>query len=148
MDAAALVAAAADAIWNRRQIGEVGRFYAPHYREWGPGGRIVFGRDELQANILALMGAFPDLQMHLDDVFWDDDPRKGCRASTRWTLLGTNTGSSAHGPPTGASLRLSGLTNSRIEGGQFVEGWTAYSELGLARRLIQGRPHRGTADTE
>lgn len=147
-DAAALVRAAVDAIWNRRQIGEVARFYAPHYREWGPGARALFGRDELQADIIALMGAFPDLQMHVDDVFWDDDQRKGCRSSTRWTLLGANTGPSAHGPPTGASLRLSGITTSRIEAGQFVAGWTAYSELSLARRLVRSAPRAQIEDSE
>ena len=147
-DAGALARAAVDAIWNRRQIGEVGRFFAPYYREWGPGARALFGRDELQADIIALMGAFPDLQMHVDDVFWDDDPRKGCRSSTRWTLLGANTGPSAHGPPTGASLRLSGITNSRIEKGQFVEGWTAYSELSMARRLVRSAPRLQNENSE
>lgn len=147
-DAGALVAASVEAIWNRRQFGEIGRFFAPRYREWGPGGRALFGREELQADIIALMGAFPDLQMHLDDVFWDDDPRKGCRSCARWTLLGTNTGPSKYGPPTGASLRLSGLTHSRIEEGRFAEGWTAYSELSLARRLVRSAPHIQSTESE
>lgn len=146
-DAGALVEAAVDAIWNRRQLGEIERFFAPHYREWGPGGRALFGREELHADIVALMGALPDLRMHVDDVFWDDDQHKGCRASSRWTLLGTNTGPSAYGPPTGASLRLPGITTRRIEEGQFVEGWTAYSELGLAHRLIHTAPRIQTEET-
>ncbi len=139
-DAGELIGASVDAIWNRRQIGEVARFFAPRYRERGPGDRTLFGREELQMDIVSLMGAFPDLRMHVDDVFWDGDQRGGCRSSTRWTLLGANMGASAYGPPTGASLRLSGITNHRIEEGRFVEGRTAYSELGLARRLVGVAP--------
>lgn len=147
-DAGALIGASVDAIWNRRQIGEVGRFFASHYRERGPGGRALFGREEVQSDIVSLMGAFPDLQMDIDDIFWDDDRRRGCRSSTRWTLLGTNTGPSAYGPPTNAYLRLSGITNHRIEDGQFVEGWTAYSELSLARRLVRAAPRLQSDEIE
>jgi predicted ester cyclase len=147
-DAGALIGASVDAIWNRRQIGEVERFFASRYRERGPGGRVLFGREELQTDVLSLMGAFPDLQMHIDDVFWDGDQRRGYRSSMRWTLLGTNTGPSAYGPPTNAYLRLSGITNHCIEEGQFVEGWTAYSELSLARRLARTAPRMQSEETE
>jgi len=147
-DAGALIGASVDAIWNRRQIGDVARFYAPRYRERGPGGRALFGREEVQMDIVSLMGALPDLRMHIDDVFWDDDQRMGCRSSTRWTLLGTNAGPSAYGPPTNAYLRLSGITNHRMEEGQFVEGRTAYSELSLARRLAGAAPPMQSDKTE
>lgn len=147
-DAGALIGASVDAIWNRRQLGEVTRFFAPRYRERGPGGRALFGLEELRADIVSLMGAFPDLRMHIDDVYWDDDRRGGCRSSTRWTLLGANTGLSAYGSPTGASLRLSGITHHRIAEGQFVEGRTAYSELGLARRLTGAGPRGRSEETE
>ncbi len=147
-DAGALIEASVDAIWNRRQLGEVTHFFDPRYRERGPGVRALFGREELRTDIMSLIGAFPDLRMHIDDVFWDDDRRGGCRSSTRWTLLGANTGPSAYGSPTGASLRLSGITHHRIEEGQFVEGRTAYSELGLARRLTGAGPRARSDDTE
>jgi predicted ester cyclase len=132
----ALIQACVETIWNRRQIGEIERFFAPSYRQRGPGSRALFGREELQTEAVSLLGVFPDLQMYIDDLFWESEPRDGARSSMRWTLLGTNTGPSAYGPPTNASLRLSGITNYRIEGGQMGEGWTAYSELGLARRLV------------
>jgi hypothetical protein len=147
-DVGALIGASLDAIWNRRQVGEVERFFAPHYRERGPGSRALFGREELQTHIVSLMGAFPDLQVYIDDLFWDGDPQSGARSSTRWTLLGTNTGPSAYGPPTNAFMRLSGITNHRIEEGRFVEGWTAYSELGLARRLARAAPRPHSEETE
>ncbi|MBV9282101.1 MAG: ester cyclase [Chloroflexi bacterium] len=143
-----LVMAYVDAIWNGRQIGEVERYFAPHYRERGPGSRAVFGREELQTDIISLLGAFPDLRLYVDDVFWEGDSEGGARSSTRWTLLGTNTGPSAYGPPTDAYLRLSGITNHRIDEGQFVEGWTAYSDLGLARRLAGAAPRRQSEETD
>ena len=143
----ALIGASMDAIWNRRQFGEVERFFAPRYRERGPGGRALFGREELQTDIVSLMGAFPDLRMHIDDVFWDDNERGGCRSSTRWTLLGANTGPSVYGPPTNAFLRLSGITNHCIEEDRFVDGRTAYSELSLARCLVHSDPRAPSAET-
>jgi predicted ester cyclase len=143
-----LISTCVDTIWNRRQIGEVERFFASHYRERGPGSRTLFGRDELQTDIVSLMGAFPDLQMYIDDVFWDGDQRGGCQSSMRWTLLGTNSGPSVYGPPTNTSLRLSGITNHRIEDGQIVEGWTAYSELSLARRLAPTAPRMQSEEAQ
>jgi predicted ester cyclase len=136
----ALILRFVDTVWNQRQLGEVERFFAPSYRQWGPGSRVLYGREDLQTDIVSLFGAFPDLQMHIDDLFWEGDQRGGYQSSTRWTLLGTNSGPSAYGPPTNDQLRLSGITNHRIEGEQFVEGWTAYSEVGLARRLLQTAP--------
>jgi len=147
-DGGALISTCVDTIWNRRQIGEVERFFASRYRERGPGNRALFGREELQTDIVSLIGTFPDVQLHIDDVFWNGDQRSGCRSSMRWTLLGTNTGPSVYGPPTNASLRLSGITNYRIEDGQIVEGWTAYSELSLARRLAPTAPRVQSEEAE
>lgn len=142
----ALIEAALESIWNNRDLAQVHRFFAAHYREYGPGRRVVFGRDEVQQVIVSLMGACPDLRMYFDDVFYDGD-LSSCRSSTRWTLLGTNTGPSVYGPPTNASLRLSGITNHRLEGGQFVEGWMAYSEACLARELTSGAPPGRAGET-
>lgn len=134
-----LIEAAVQSIWNNRQIGEVSRYYSAAYREYGPGDDAVYGATELQGRVLSLLGAFPDLQVYIDDAFWTSENGL-CRSSARWTLLGTNSGPSTWGPGPGAYLRLSGITNHRIEEGQFVEGWTACSQLNLARSLAPAPP--------
>lgn len=138
-----LIEAAVSAVWNGRLPGAVPRFYASTYRE-RVAGREIFGREEVQAEVLAALSAFPDLRLHVDEVVCREE-RGGQRTSTRWTLLGTNTGHSAYGPPSDRYVRLTGISNHRIRDSRFQEGWTEYSALSLQRQLA--RPPEGTPES-
>lgn len=128
-----LVRTAVAAVWNGRLQGEISRFYAERYRAW-INGRQLFGVEELRREVLALLATLPDLQIHLDDAFGREES-DGYHISTRWTLLGVNTGAGRYGAPTNRAVRLSGITNHHIVGGRLHAGWTAYNELTLLRQL-------------
>ena len=128
-----LVRTAVAAVWNARLPGAVSRFYAEDYRASLPGRRI-FGPEEVQGEVLMMLAAFPDLHLHVDDVLCRED-HDGAHTSTRWTLLGTNTGPSHFAPPSNRYVRLTGITHHRIRDFRLQEGWTEYSELSLLRQI-------------
>ncbi|MBC8263955.1 MAG: ester cyclase [Anaerolineales bacterium] len=122
-------------IWNWRLVGKVDDVYAEDYRFHGPSDRILEGRDEFRAYVLSMLAAFPDLAMHVDDLFWIGNGRDGYRTTMRWTLLGTHEGPSIYGAPTGKRVRVHGITNHVVKGGNFVEEWTEFGEFALLKQL-------------
>jgi predicted ester cyclase len=129
--------AVADTVWNGRLPGAVPRYYAEDYRAQ-VGSRRIYGHGEIQDEILAMLAAFPDLRLHIDDIICGE-ARRGQLTSTRWTMLGTNSGPSAYGPPSNRSVRLTGITHHRLGDARLQEGWTQYSELSLLRRIAPPR---------
>ena len=96
------------------------------------GGRLKQGG---AASAKAAKGAFPDLQVHLDDVIAEGD-----KVAARWTAVGTHKGAAKHPlfgsvKATGKPIRASGITFLRFENGAVVETWGLTDELGVARGL-------------
>jgi predicted ester cyclase len=63
-----------------------------------------------------------------DDLAFDvvDQVAEGDRVASRWVLTGSNRG---------RSVRLSGITISRLREGRIVEDWSAFDGLELLRAL-------------
>lgn len=78
----------------------------------------------------AFFEAFPDIQVRADDVLAEDD-----RLVTRWTATGTHRGYLMGIPPTGKTVRITGIAFDRMAGGQSVEHWEVLDQLGLMQQL-------------
>lgn len=79
-----------DEVWNQGQTGRLGEFWAEATRPEA---------EQLHA---FLVGAFPDLQIAIDDLIAEDD-----KVVTRLTFRGTHRGrstASSHRPPGGVRL--------------------------------------------
>ncbi len=137
LDGGNLVHAAVDAIWNGRLAGALPQFYAERYRAQ-INARPIFGIEDLQVQVLELLAALPDLRVHIDDVFSQDD-RDRQQMSARWTLLGTHTGPSKYGRPSNQSVRLTGITNHQVVDSRFQAGWTEYNQLSLLQQIAPKR---------
>ena len=122
-------------IWNRRMFGKVEEYYAPNYLCHSASDRELYGIGDLREDILARIAAFPDAAMHIDDLYWNDDGGGRYRTAVLWTLVGTHTGPSRYGPPTGRRVRVMGITNHIVEGGKFVQEWTEWGEFNLLKQL-------------
>lgn len=122
-------------IWNWRLLNQIPTYYAAGCRIHGPNSRELYGWGDLKAYILSILAGFPDAMLQVEDVFWNGNEEEGYRTATRWTLLGTNRGLSAYGPPTSKPVRLIGITEHRIKNGKIVEEWTIFNELALLWKL-------------
>jgi len=72
----------------------------------------------------------PDLEMTLDEHYISGD-----RIFWIWTFSGTHTDTLRGLPPTGKSLKFSGVAIDRIVNGMIVEEWVYYDQLEIMTQL-------------
>lgn len=105
---------------------------AAHYV---PGGRIsVNGGDPAEAGEVArsFISAFPDIELHLDDVVVEDGT-----VEYHWTFTGTNTGPGG----TGKRVRISGFEEwTFADDGLVASSQGHFDDEEYRRQLEQGAP--------
>lgn len=74
--------------------------------------------------------AFPDMGGTVDDVIVE-----GNKVAVRFTGTGTHQGEFFGIPPTGKSIKITGMNIFRIEDGKIVEHWNRADDLGLMQQL-------------
>lgn len=88
-------------IWNWRLFGKIPEYFAVNYLCHTASDRELYGVGDYTQDVLARIAAFPDASMEIDDLYWNDDGGGRYRVAVLWTMLGTHTGPSIYGPPTG-----------------------------------------------
>jgi predicted ester cyclase len=78
----------------------------------------------------ALLAAFPDLHVQLDDMVADGD-----KLVSRYTVHGTHDGELMGIPPTGKQVSIGGIAIDRFEDGQSVEHWEVFDQMGMMQQL-------------
>ena len=74
--------------------------------------------------------AFPDLQIHIDLVFGDEE-----YIAARWTMTGTHSAAWGEVEATNKKVTFSGVNIFRFESGKVVEIWNHRDDLGLMQQL-------------
>jgi predicted ester cyclase len=123
--------------YNRRDLSAIDRAYAPNVRWHGGSLREGYGRADVRKMARALLATFPDLGMHVDEVYWMGNEADGFSISVRWTALGTHRGYGLYGPPTGRRVHLWGLNQLYLQGGEIVEEWALFNEFDVLAQLLR-----------
>jgi predicted ester cyclase len=100
---------------------------APYYS--GHAGNI-HGREALKDLIIIFRGAFPDLQVTVEDQLVS-----GNKVVNRWVARGTHQGPFLGALATGKPIVIEGISIGRIEHGQVTEEWCQWQSLGLLLQL-------------
>ena len=82
-----------DNIWNG-DISVVDVAYAPDLPFEGATEREFTGRAAYKDYVTGLRGAFPNLALQVDEVYWMGNDEEGWLISTRWSAEGTHGGDS------------------------------------------------------
>ena len=90
---------------------------------------VLRGEEHLHL-LSSLLAAFPDALWTLEDQIAEVD-----RVVTRWTMLGTHTGTFMGLEGTGRQVRCSGMCIARLADGRIVEEWEEWDTLGLVQQL-------------
>ena len=93
------------------------------------------GPDAMKKAVEIYRGAFPDLQLTIDECFSDGD-----LVCIRWSSEGTNDGELMGMPATGKRVTSEGISIDRIQDGKIVESWVHWDNLGLAQQLGMMEP--------
>jgi steroid delta-isomerase-like uncharacterized protein len=117
--------------WNKHNPALVDEIYAAHFIDRSPDvPGIAHTRDGLKQFMSVYLRAFPDANITIEDQLVDGD-----RVVTRWTGRGTQTGEFMEMPPSGKTVVVSGVQIDRFSGGQIVEEWTLFDQLGMLQQL-------------
>ena len=126
--------------YNRRDLSAIDRAYAQNVHWYGTTNRSGYGRSDVRAMSRSLLSTFPDLGLHIDEVYWMGNDDEGYRISVRWTALGTHRGWSLYGEPTGRRVHLWGLQQLYVQRGQIVEDWMLFNEFDVIAQILKDDP--------
>ncbi len=133
------VRAAFDRIWNQRDLEALPKYYAADFRFEGPTNREFSGTVEYGAFLATILGAFPDLVLRVDEVYWMGNDADGYLVATRWSAEATHDGSRAYAGPTGKRVQVWGITQQEIENGSVTREWMLFNEFDLMIQIVQGK---------
>jgi hypothetical protein len=120
-------------IWDLQMPGRIDFYYDDGCVIHTSAGGEINGTDEIIEDTLEWQAAFPGIGIEILDVIWNGNAEEGYRTSMPSYMVGTNTGHSRFGPPTGKELNRDnnlGIYNCLIEKVdgrfQYTEEWSSY----------------------
>lgn len=115
--------------WNRRRDAIIDELLAPNAVGHMEGGD-VHGRDQFRTVRATLLGAFPDLHLHIEDILVE-----GSQAVVRWRVTATHLGDHLGFPASRRPANFRGMTWLLFDGGTLVEGWDGWNHGALMEAL-------------
>ncbi len=121
-------------IWEEKGIGLIYTHYSHncivHYSSG-----TMYGREAMVNNTIQRVAAFSERRAFADDVIWSGDETEGFYSSHRVASVGTNTGYTEHGPPTGRKVFRWGVADCLILKNKIVEEWLASDGVTELRQM-------------
>lgn len=121
-------------IWEEKDIGYIYDTYSHDCTVWDDLG-LQYGRDKIVADTVHTNNAFPDIRLVADEVVWAGDAEVGFHTSHRTRILGTNTGFSRFGAPTGKRVQLWCIANCVARANEIFHEHVIYDTAGLLKQL-------------
>ncbi len=117
--------------WNQGKIDLAGELVSSDYE------RIELFTDEILRGTQGLKdaarvwrGAFPDLNLKLNDILAEDD-----KVACQWTFTGTHQGELNETPATGKTVNVSGISILHFTNGKISKEIVSTDLLGLMKQL-------------
>lgn len=124
-------------VYNRKNLAAIDKAYAQNVRWNAATNRSGYGRGEVKAMARMLMSTFPDLGLHVDEVYWMGNDIDGYAVSVRWSASGTHRGYGLYGKPSGRRVFLWGLSQLYFQHGLIVEDWMLFNEMDVMAQILR-----------
>jgi len=121
-------------IWEEKDIGYIYDTYSHDCTVWDDLG-LQYGRDKIVADTVHTNNAFPDIRLVADEVVWAGNQDTGFHTSHRTRILGTNTGFSRFGAPTGKRIQLWCMANCVARANEIFHEHVIYDTAGMLQQL-------------
>ena len=133
-------------IWEEKAIGLIYTHYAHNALVHYSSG-VMYGREGMVTNTIQRQAMYADRRAYADDVIWGGSETEGYYSSHRVRSVGTHTGYSEYGPPSGRKVARWGFADCLIVRNRIVEEWLmsdsltelrqmGYDPVQLARRAV------------
>jgi predicted ester cyclase len=120
--------------WNRRREAVIDELLTPATVGHMEGGD-VHGAEEFKAARTALLGAFPDMRLVVEDIVVE-----GSQAVVRWSVSGTHLGDHLGFAASRRPANFRGMTWLKFEGDKIAEGWDGWNQGALLASLQAATP--------
>ena len=119
-------------VWNEGKLQTIHELLAPNAVAVGEleDGAKLRGPAEFAAFAQRIRGAFPDMNVVVEDAFGTDD-----KVVLRWSGTMTHLGDHLGMPATRKRVQVTGITIARIANQQIVEGWDNWDQLGMLKQI-------------
>ena len=121
-------------IWEEKAIGLIYTHYA-HNTPVHLTDAEYYGREQVVANTVRTLSAYPDLRLYGDEVIWSGNDQDGFHSSHRVTWSGHQLGHSLYGPPSGKRVQRREIAHCFVRGNRILEEWIVQDETALIRQL-------------
>jgi steroid delta-isomerase-like uncharacterized protein len=107
-------------VWNEKKEAAIDEMLAEDSVAYGlpDPDAVVRGPEQFREFYRVFCGAFPDLQIRVEDVIASGD-----RVAGRWRMTGTHLGGHLGFPATAKKVALEGVSIAVIRDGKLKEGW-------------------------
>jgi steroid delta-isomerase-like uncharacterized protein len=121
-----------DEVWNKGNLDAIDELFAANGIAYGLGehGINVVGPAAFKPFVQKIREAFPDLQITIDQTVVEGD-----WIAARFSACMTHTGDALGIAATGRCVSVTGMSMSRIENGQIVEGYNNWDIAGMMQQL-------------
>jgi predicted ester cyclase len=121
-------------IWEEKEVGYIYDVYRHNSRVTDDSG-LQYGRDKIVDDTVHTINAFPDIRLYADEIVWAGDDVSGFHTSHRTVILGTNTGYSRYGPPTGRRIAVWCIANCVALENEIFEEHVLYNNSSMLGQL-------------
>ena len=115
---------------NQKDLSALETYFSPDLRDHALPPGLPPGREGRKIFASALLAAFPDLQVDVEDLV-----AEGEKLVTRYSVRGTHKGDLMGVPATGKEISITGIAIDRFENGLSVEHWEIIDQLGMMQQL-------------
>jgi steroid delta-isomerase-like uncharacterized protein len=119
-------------VWRESKNETIYELLAPNAVLTGTNGpkQQIHGPEEFAAFAKQIRSAFSATEFIVEDVFGVDD-----KVVARWSATMTHNGDGLGVPPTGKSVKITGISIVRIANGKVVEGWDNWDRLAMLEQI-------------
>jgi steroid delta-isomerase-like uncharacterized protein len=118
-------------VWNNGNLDAIDELVASDHVDHDPGREGTPGGPEgMRAFVQMYRSAYPDTHLAIGEIVADGD-----LVAMTWTATGTHQGELMGIPPSGKSVKVSGMGMDRVRDGKIVESWSNYDALGMLVQL-------------
>jgi steroid delta-isomerase-like uncharacterized protein len=116
--------------WNTGDMAIFDEIMALNSIGHDPGGLHAGTLEQYRKNVVALLAAFGDINLVVDDLIAEGD-----KAAKRWTVTCTHAGDFMGIPATGKTIKFTGTNILHIVDRKIVELWGESDTLGFMQQL-------------
>ena len=119
-------------VWRKGNLDAIDEMLAPDAVMHGLGGMDtdVAGPEGFKPFVLQLRGAFPDIEVHIEQTV-----EQGDLIASRWVATMTHQGDHLGPVATNRRVQVTGMSIARLKDGKMIEGWNNWDTMAMMQQI-------------